>query len=82
MSIHSTQKASIEKTAGRRLKRLANGQRSIGRMFIGQTPGRLNPGTQRRESSTFTDFLTPAAQAAREAFMLGHPETGLGHSHT
>lgn len=79
LSIHSSQKGlnenseqkkkTLEQAAGRRVRRLANGQRSIGKIFIGQTPGRLNPDTQRRESSTFTDFLTPAAQAALAAFL-------------
>jgi hypothetical protein len=62
-------KATLEKAASRRLKRLARGQTRIGRILIGKVAGPWNQETQRNESSIFTDHLTPAAQAARAAFI-------------
>ena len=64
------QKATLEKAASRRLKRLAKGQARVGRILIRQVAGPWNQETQRNESSTFTDYLTPAAQAARAAFLV------------
>jgi len=63
-------KETLEKAASRRLKRLARGQDRIGRILIRQTAGAWNPESNSRESSTFTDYLTPAAQAARAGFIL------------
>jgi len=68
LSIRSAERGSIEKAASRRLKRLHKNQVKIGREFIEQTKGRFHSDTQQREASTFTDFLTPAAQAAIKRF--------------
>lgn len=73
LSIRSSdtdQKAILEKAASRRLKRLTRAQTRIGRILIRQEAGPWNQEKRRNESSTFTDYITPAAQAARAAFIL------------
>ena len=68
LSIRSAERGSLEKAASRRLKRLHKAQATIGRQFIGQVKGRYNPETGFHESSTFTDFLTPAAETLIQRF--------------
>lgn len=68
LSIRSTEPESLTKAVSRRLKRLHKNQAKIGREFIEQTEGRFHSDTNKREASTFTDFLTPAAQAAIKRF--------------
>jgi hypothetical protein len=68
LAIRTDERKSLEKAAGRRIKRLQRGQSRIGKELIHKEAGQYDATKETSEKSTFTDNLTPAAQVALQGF--------------